>query len=90
MQGELVSDARNISHVVRGGGTELITFIEAIVTTANRKITIGTTGHVVTEEFETLRFFMSIASAKVFRDDIDKWIESAEEEHARLTLAPAE
>ena len=85
---QLTCDARNIRHsiVERDGEIKLETFIEAILTVMTRKMQFSGSGLVQTEDLETMRFEMTVSGAKRLVKDIERWIEDAETERAKLSL----
>jgi hypothetical protein len=90
---ELITDARNIRHSVvtgsDGDGNAIITRIEAVLTVMTRKMQFSGSGLLQTEDLETVRFDMSIVSAKKLIKDIQQWVEDAEKEREILTVADA-
>lgn len=81
---QLITDARNISHIVNN--TEILTMLEAVITTVEKKMVFIGAGLVNEQFLETFRFSMTIQAAKELRDHLDDWILDAEEEHERVKL----
>ena len=90
---ELITDARNIRHSVvigkDGDGNAISTRIEAVFTVMTRKMQFSGSGLLQTEDLETVRFDMSIVSAKKLIKDIQQWVNDAEKEREILTVADA-
>lgn len=86
--------ARNIVHSIGllrnevEKGEQIITQIEAIVTTVEKTTDFHGPDLASVEKCETFRFWLHLEAAKHFRGILDEWIKDAEAERARLRFKP--
>lgn len=87
---ELVCVARNIWHQIRpgedGGPPEIVPIIEAVLHLSRRTGEYRGIGLSMIERIETIRFSMTLEAARKLRDNLDDWIDAAEDESQSMTL----
>lgn len=85
----LISTARNIQHSITktdDSEEKLQTTIEAVLTVMTRRMAFSGSGIFHTEDLETMRFEMTISAAEGFIKHLQEWVDSAEDERAKLAL----
>lgn len=76
----LVTTGRNIRHIFNDSTGTTEPEIEAVLTTYGKHIDFVGAGLTQVERCETIRFSMTIASAKALATQLTEWAKSAEEQ----------